>query len=98
MTKKPGISAGGNRWGKEKPIQRTGFPQRTRPRAFRPAVHDLIQDISTCIAARLAAQGGRQWLRQPVLLAYLVGGFLIGPQGLKWVIHRRRSTSSPRWG
>lgn len=63
-------------------------PKHRVPVAFPPAVHDLIRDISTCIAAAWLLGVAAQWLRQPVLLAYLVGGFLIGPQGLKWVIHQ----------
>ena len=51
-------------------------------------MHDLIRDISTCIAAAWLLGVVAQWLRQPVLLAYLVSGFLIGPRGLGWVVHQ----------
>ncbi|MBN8246490.1 MAG: cation:proton antiporter [Verrucomicrobia bacterium] len=51
-------------------------------------MHDLIRDISLCIATAWLLGVAAQWLRQPVLLAYLVGGFLIGPRGLKYVVHQ----------
>jgi len=51
-------------------------------------VHDLIRDISLCIATAWLLGVAAQWLRQPVLLAYLVGGFLIGPRGFKYVVHQ----------
>jgi Kef-type K+ transport system membrane component KefB len=51
-------------------------------------VHDLIRDISTCIAAAWLLGVAAQWLRQPVLLAYLVAGFFIGPRGLGLVVHQ----------
>lgn len=47
--------------------------------------HNLVTDIATCIiAAWLMAVAG-QFARQPLLLAYLVAGFAIGPHGLRWV-------------
>ncbi len=51
-------------------------------------MHHLIQDIALCIAAAWLLGMVAQWLRQPVLLAYLVGGFLLGPACLKWVVDR----------
>lgn len=51
-------------------------------------MHDLIRDISTCIAAAWLLGVAAQWLRQPVLLAYLVAGFFIGPRGLGLVVHQ----------
>ncbi|MBX3732201.1 MAG: cation:proton antiporter [Verrucomicrobiae bacterium] len=50
-------------------------------------MHDLLRDISLCIAAAWILGVVAQWLRQPVLLAYLVAGFVIGPRGLRWVVH-----------
>src|SRR5690349_11626056 len=44
-------------------------------------MHDLIHDITFCIAAAWLLGLLAQFLRQPVLLAYLVGGFALGPQG-----------------
>ncbi len=48
-------------------------------------MHQLIQDISICIAVAWALGVIAQYLRQPVILAYLAGGFAIGPSGLSWV-------------
>jgi Kef-type K+ transport system membrane component KefB len=46
---------------------------------------DLLSSIGICVsaAALLAVVGWR--LRQPLILAYLVTGVVIGPHGLKWV-------------
>lgn len=48
-------------------------------------MHDLIRDITYSIAAAWVLGLAAQWLRQPILLAYLVGGFCLGPAGLKMV-------------
>ncbi|MFN2377927.1 MAG: cation:proton antiporter [Candidatus Binatia bacterium] len=45
-------------------------------------MHDLLHDITLCIAAAWLLGLVAQFLRQPVLLAYLVGGFALGPAGL----------------
>ncbi len=45
----------------------------------------LIHNIALCIIAAWALGMVAQRLRQPVILAYLVGGFALGPAGLKWV-------------
>jgi Kef-type K+ transport system membrane component KefB len=42
-------------------------------------MHELIQDITFSIVAAWLLGLIAQYLRQPVLLAYLVGGFLLGP-------------------
>jgi Kef-type K+ transport system membrane component KefB len=49
---------------------------------------DLLSSIGICVgvAALLALVGWR--LRQPLILAYLLAGVLIGPVGLKWVQDR----------
>lgn len=47
--------------------------------------HDLIRDITFSIAAAWLLGLIAQFLRQPVLLAYLVGGFLLGPAGLRLI-------------
>jgi Kef-type K+ transport system membrane component KefB len=46
---------------------------------------DLLSSIGICVsaAALLAVVGWR--LRQPLILAYLLTGVVIGPNGLKWV-------------
>jgi len=48
-------------------------------------MHDLIRDITMCIAAAWLLGLVAQFLRQPVLLAYLVGGFMLGPAGLRFI-------------
>lgn len=48
-------------------------------------MHDLIRDITFSITAAWLLGLVAQFLRQPVLLAYLVGGFILGPAGLRLV-------------
>ena len=48
-------------------------------------MHDLIHDIALCIIAAWALGVLAQFFRQPVILAYLVGGFAIGPAGFSLV-------------
>ena len=45
----------------------------------------LVSDIAICIIAAWILAVLSQVLRQPVLLAYLVAGFIIGPHGFKWI-------------
>jgi Kef-type K+ transport system membrane component KefB len=45
-------------------------------------MHELIHDIALCIIAAWALGVLAQFFHQPVILAYLVGGFAIGPAGL----------------
>jgi Kef-type K+ transport system membrane component KefB len=47
--------------------------------------HGLVTDIAICIIAAWIVAVGSQVARQPLLLAYLVAGFLIGPHGFKWI-------------
>ena len=51
---------------------------------------DLLSSIGICVgaAALLALVGWR--LRQPLILAYLVAGVVIGPVGLKFVTNQKR--------
>src|ERR1700730_13835468 len=51
---------------------------------------DLLSSIGICVsaAALLALVGWR--LRQPLILAYLVTGVIIGPNGLKFVTDQAR--------
>ncbi len=44
--------------------------------------HNLVTDIATCIIAAWLVAVVSQVARQPLLLAYLVAGFLIGPHGI----------------
>ena len=45
----------------------------------------LVNDIAICIIAAWILAVLSQVLRQPVLLAYLVAGFIIGPHGFQWI-------------
>jgi Kef-type K+ transport system membrane component KefB len=47
--------------------------------------HSLVSDIAICIIAAWIVAVASQVARQPLLLAYLVAGFAIGPHGFKWV-------------
>lgn len=47
--------------------------------------HSLINDIAICIVVAFALAVLAQWLRQPLIVAYLGAGFLTGPVALGWV-------------
>ena len=47
--------------------------------------HGLVTDIAICIIAAWVVAVASHALKQPLLLAYLIAGFAIGPHGLKWV-------------
>jgi Kef-type K+ transport system membrane component KefB len=47
--------------------------------------HGLVADIAICIIAAWVVAVASQALRQPLLFAYLVAGFAVGPCGFKWV-------------
>ena len=47
--------------------------------------HSLVTDIAICIIAAWVVAVISQVAKQPLLLAYLVAGFAVGPNGLKWV-------------
>ena len=53
-------------------------------------MHQLLHDIALCIIAAWTLGVLAQFLRQPVILAYLVGGFALGPAGFGW-IHEQES-------
>jgi Kef-type K+ transport system membrane component KefB len=48
-------------------------------------MHELIQDITFSIVTAWILGVCAQLFRQPPILAYLAGGFLLGPSGLHWV-------------
>ena len=54
----------------------------------------LLHDIALSILAAWLLGVVAHLTRQPLILAYLVGGFLVGPSGLKLVIPNSPSTSS----
>jgi Kef-type K+ transport system membrane component KefB len=47
--------------------------------------HGLVIDIAVCIIAAFVTAVVCQAIRQPLLLAYLIAGFAIGPHGFQWV-------------
>src|SRR5208283_3981483 len=47
--------------------------------------HGLVTDIAICIIAAWVVAVASQVARQPLLLAYLVAGFAIGPRGFKFI-------------
>lgn len=53
---------------------------------------NLIPDIALSIVMAWILGVGANLIRQPLILAYLLAGFLIGPSGLKWV-HSQDSIS-----
>jgi Kef-type K+ transport system membrane component KefB len=48
-------------------------------------MHELLHDIALCIVAAWALGVVAQFFKQPVILAYLVGGFVIGPTVCGWI-------------
>lgn len=58
--------------------------------------HSLVSDIAICIIAAWVIAVVSQVAKQPLLLAYLVAGFAVGPHGFKWVtdVHSIETISS----
>ncbi len=56
-------------------------------------MHELIRDIALATAAAWLLGVGAHLLRQPVILAYLAAGFLLGPSVLGW-IHDQESIAT----
>jgi Kef-type K+ transport system membrane component KefB/voltage-gated potassium channel Kch len=73
-------------WRKKRLALASTFPIVIGDRSLRATMHELIRDISLCIGTAWLLGVLAQWLRQPPLLAYLVGGFLLGPSCLRWVL------------
>ena len=48
-------------------------------------MHELIRDITFCILFAWVLGLLAHFFRQPLILAYLIAGFLIGPFGAGWV-------------
>ncbi len=48
-------------------------------------MHELIRDLALSILLAWLLGVSAHLLRQPLILAYLVAGFLLGPSGLRWV-------------
>ncbi len=45
----------------------------------------LVHDIAICIMAAFALAVAAQWLKQPLIIAYLAAGFIVGPIGFGWI-------------
>jgi Kef-type K+ transport system membrane component KefB len=72
------------------PIRPQKRPNHLDARAFRwhsprPVDHGLTIDIVICIIAAWVVAVACQLFKQPLLMAYLLAGFLIGPHGFKFV-------------
>lgn len=52
--------------------------------------HHLVGDLAICIVAAWILGVVAQRFRQPLLLAYLAAGFIVGPAGLK-IVHAKES-------
>jgi len=48
-------------------------------------MHELIRDITLCILFAWGLGLLAHFFRQPLILAYLIAGFIIGPFGIGWV-------------
>jgi Kef-type K+ transport system membrane component KefB len=48
-------------------------------------MYELIRDLALSIVMAWLLGVGAHVARQPLILAYLIAGFLLGPSGLKWV-------------
>ena len=48
-------------------------------------MHELIGDITSCILFAWVLGFLAHFSRQPLILAYLIAGFFIGPFGMGWV-------------
>ena len=48
-------------------------------------MHELIRDITYCTVAAWLLGLVAQVARQPLLLAYLAGGFALGPMGFGFI-------------
>jgi Kef-type K+ transport system membrane component KefB/voltage-gated potassium channel Kch len=49
----------------------------------------LLHDIGTCVIAATVLAFVARFLKQPLILAYIGAGLLIGPPGFKWVQEQR---------
>jgi Kef-type K+ transport system membrane component KefB len=61
-------------------------------------MHELIHDFALSIVMAWVFGVAAYLLRQPLLLAYLVAGFVLGPSGLAWVQSERSITTIAELG
>ena len=58
--------------------------------------HGLVTDIAICIIAAWLVAVVSQVARQPLLLAYLIAGFIVGPHGLPIGAHGQALITDPK--
>jgi len=51
----------------------------------RPVEHSIINDMAICIVVAWLMAVGAQIFKQPLILAYLVAGFAVGPEGISLI-------------
>ena len=61
-------------------------------------MHELIHDLALSIIMAWLLGVAANFIRQPLILAYLVAGFLLGPSGLKWVQSEQSITTIAELG
>jgi Kef-type K+ transport system membrane component KefB len=61
-------------------------------------VHELIHDIALAILAAWLIGVAAHYARLPIILAYLVAGFLLGPSGLGWISSEESITTIAELG
>jgi Kef-type K+ transport system membrane component KefB len=61
-------------------------------------MHELIRDIALCTAAAWLLGLAAQIARQPIILAYLAAGFILGPSTLSWVTNQESITTISELG
>ena len=47
--------------------------------------HSLVNDIAICIVAAFCLAVISRWLKQPLIIAYLAAGAIVGPVGFGWI-------------
>jgi Kef-type K+ transport system membrane component KefB len=61
-------------------------------------VHELIHDIALAILAAWLIGVAAHYARLPIILAYLVAGFLLGPSGFRWISSEESITTIAELG
>ena len=61
-------------------------------------MHELIHDIALAILAAWLIGVAAHYARLPIILAYLVAGFLLGPSGFRWISSEESITTIAELG